>query len=258
MDLEHQLKLNCEQIQNRYASFVYSLSEYVIKKGVGASKLRRFILNLPASQSSRNRDKLKKADDIDEIFDLTEDCASFVHYDIYQSIRDTFCSGWKDFPELNYPKDFRDYIERHTIEEFSKSIPNLKEKHAKMASKELTFKFDNIHVHDRVIKLEDLRMVVAKVLRLHPSEVLLIDVEKGCVIVTFLIPTSVAEDIFAQKLSSSQVKEFEMLSVLWIRCGNFEMKFTTGVPSDVNQEENPQISDSGDSMCVHGKMPGIL
>lgn len=243
MNLEHQLELNCKKIHDQYACFASSILKYVMKKRVGFKELRHFIFNLPASP---NRDKLRKADDIYDIFDLTNECASFLHYEIYQSIRDEFCSDWKDFPELNYPVHFRAFIEKHTIDELFKTIPNLKEKHDRMAYKELTFKFGNIHVSDKVVKLDELRKIVAKVLERHPSEIELINVEKGCVIVTFLILTSVAAEIFGPdgRLSASQVKEFEELSVLWLRCGDFEVDFT------VNK---PQISDSGDSMYTCGK-----
>ena len=227
--------MRLDTIHFKYASFVSSLCERVKKNKVTVPTLRTFLLRLQAFESDKEqsllplevREKLEQATTIHFIFDLIgKECASFYHYDIFQSIKEKFCAKCKH-PDLNYSKHFQDYIKQLKISEFFSINPNLKKEFSD--SEELAFKIGSIKMDDKVDVLENLKFGIAKILGVNPSTIKLVSVEKGCVIVNFLIPTAVAEIIFASsnKLSGNQIEQFQSLSVLWIKCGDYFMDFPT-------------------------------
>lgn len=84
-------------------------------------------------------------------------------------------------------------------------------------SKELVLKID-IESTARLAKLKVLKSAVAKILGLKSVSLRLVDVTDGCVVVTFLIPTLVAEIVFNKYvvLADEQVEKFKAQSVLWL------------------------------------------
>ncbi len=62
---------------------------------------------------------------------------------------------------------------------------------------------------------------------LNPSALELVDIEDGCVIVTFLIPASIADAIFISDkvFTSQQEDKFRAASVLWLKCNGYTFDF---------------------------------
>lgn len=85
----------------------------------------------------------------------------------------------------------------------------------------------DIESTSELAKLAKLRIAVAKILKLNPAVLRLLDVEEGCVVVTFLIPTPVAEIIFNKhsNLSIEQEEEFQALKILWLECNDQTFSF---------------------------------
>lgn len=150
---------------------------------------------------------------------------------------------------MKYPEHFKIFINLHKISEFFESNPKLRGKYS--GASELVFKIENIEMSDKLCKIVNLRYAMAAILKQKPSKLELVSVEKGCLLVAFLIPTAVAEVIFAadEMLSTNQIKELRSLSILWLKCGDR----TIEVVPEGNTEENSQISDSGDSVAIQIK-----
>ena len=255
-DVEMQLELNLEEIQQRYALFVFSLCQSVIQKGMTVKDLSLYLMNLPALECNDDKEKhkllagvkakLQDASTIHEIFSLlSQECASFLNYGVFQSILDDHKISTGNSDELNYSKHLKDYLERHRISEFVELNPKL-EKFNSNASKKLILKF-NISLSSRVTRVFNLKKAVAKILRLKPSALQLVGVEEGCVVVTFLIPS------FVTMLITEQVQEFKELPVLWLKCGDqefhFEEKFSS--PDD---KYDPQVNAAGMLLLSIGKL----
>ena len=213
----------------QFAHYVSSIIDCVVDRDVGVQRLRAFLLELPtfASGEEENQgrllsgveEKLEKAGTIYEIFNLIrKECASFLNYDIYLSIQNKFCSDVK-CDDFKYPERLKAYINEHKVKEFF-DINSQLEKITE-ASKKLCLKLD-IEVTSKVTKLVDLKSTVAALLGLKPSALRLYSVEEGCVVVTFLIPFFVVDIVFAAgRMTSKTMKSFQELSVLWMKCGNF-------------------------------------
>ena len=225
MDLEHQLQNNSDKIQDQYASYVYNLCECLIDKGITVAQLRTRLSN----QLSANH--IKEADTPNKIFDIVSEYASFFHHHIFQSIQDEFCeaSDCERRPQLKYSERFKNFINLHKISEFLDTNPQLKSKYT--GSKELIFKIDDIQMSDKLVKVVDLKHDIANILKVKPSELQLVKIEDGCILVKFLISAAVADTIL--KLSACQEKEFQKLLILSLKCGSYELVF-----SNVNSGKN--------------------
>ena len=252
MNLEYQLRRRNDKIQTQYALFKSCIITCVKREGVDVADLRSFVLELPAFANDSQpillhgiKEELHQATTINEIFDLIgEKCASFFHYEIFDSIKSAYCTTPLDDekPKLDYVEHFKKYIELIKISEFFNINPKLKEKYSNSETIENTFKVGKINMSSKISTAINLRDAIASNLDILPATLKLVSIEEGCVIVTFLIPTVVAEIIFANvnKLNSQQVERFQSLSIFWLRCGNFMQRF---IP-ELDHQEDTLISQS--------------
>lgn len=242
-DVEQQLELNLEAIRRRYALFVSSLCQSVIQKGITVEDFRLYLLNLPALECDDDNEKHKllsgvkakiwDASTIHNIFSLLSlECASFLNYDIFQSILDDYKIPVQNSDALKYPEHLKAYLHKHKLSEFVEINPRL-EKFTGDDSKRLILKF-KITLPSRVTRVLDLKKTIAKILRLKPSALQLVGIEEGCVIVTFLIPS------FLANFTAEQIQEFQASSVLWFKCGDQEFHFR-----ESSQDSNPQVDIAG-------------
>ena len=235
-DLKYILKQNRKQIINQYARYVSCLCSSLKKKGVDVEELSTFVLQLPAfspDEEDELQDKrllsemkmeIEEAKTVNKIFNLIGDkCASFLNYDIFQSILENYCSDM-DCEQFQYPEKLQAYIDRHNIKEFFEINPQLEKFVDK--SKKLKLKID-IDVTTKAAKIVDLKSSVASVLGLNPSALRLFSIEEGCVIATFLIPVSIAQAIFTRErgITSGQREGLRGLKVLWMKCDDYEYDF---------------------------------
>ena len=233
MDLKQQLEMNLEQITRRYTSYAYYILTSIQERGVSVNNLRSYLLNLTAFQSGSKEQckllsgmeaELNEADTINKIFDLLScNCASFFNFQVFQLIADDF--GIKENERLNYPEHLKAYINMHKISEFIAINPALEKKHR--GSEKLIFKFD-IELTCKVAKVSELQEAVAKILGLKASTLQLLNIEEGCVTVTFHIPAEAADIIFVQdkQFTPGDIEDFQALSVLWLECNGGKYGFS--------------------------------
>ena len=173
---------------------------------------------------SSHRADLEKAVDLYDIFNLlVTEYASFLNYNIFQLIEDKYQLN-KGQEDLKYPEHLVAYINRHKVSEFIEINPFL-QKFTK-TSKQLVLKFD-IESTCRLSNFLNLKKAVANILGLKSSALRLLSIAEGCVVVTFLLPAFIAEDIFTGEnpLTQHQKQEFRTLAVLWLESNNCRIVF---------------------------------
>ena len=236
MDLKQQLEVDFEEIIRQYGSYVNCILTSIQAKGISVNNLRSYLASISAFQSgfykeeckllSAVKPELEKASTINEILDLlTWNCASFFNYRIFQFLVDEY--DIKDTRNrLKYPEYLKEYVEKHEISEFIAINPALK-KVKDESSKRFVLKFD-IELTCKVARIDDLLIAVAKILGLRASTLQLLGIEEGCVVVTFLIPSVVADVVFVsnKKFSTEDVEEFRASSVLWLECNGCRYDFS--------------------------------
>ena len=200
-----------------------NLCNCLIHKKVTVVELRIFLSNLPFQCGLPEiQDKLQEADTLYKIFHLVgAECASFFHYDIFQCIQNEFCeaSDCESNPKLKYSEHFKAFINLHKISEFFDTNPQLKMEYT--GHEKLVFKIDSIQMSDKLVRVVELRHAVAKILKVKSSELRFVNIEGGCMLVTFLTSAAVAKTI--PELSADQKEEFQKLSILYIKCGDYSL-----------------------------------
>lgn len=169
--------------------------------------------------------ELKQTKTVSDIFNfLVTECSSFLNCDIFFDMMKKFEIA-EDQEDLEYHKHLKDYIESHKISEFVKINPLLKDK---KGYKELTLKYD-IEYTCNLAKVTELKYSIADILNILPAAVHIVDVSEGCIIVTFLIPSSVAIVLFPPKFEIAfPLAKIKAASVHWMKCNGRHFQFANG------------------------------
>ena len=197
-----------------------------LKGKVSPEDLRSDLLAMPAtdysvqelSLLSDHKAELEKAVTINAIFDfLIDKCVSFLNYDIFQFMVKTYSIDHGQ-EELKYPELLKDYLEEHRVSDYLE-IKARSDYPRKSCSKKLVLKMD-IHLTSKLSRINDLRTAIAEVWGMKPAALEILDIGDGCVMVTFLIPTPVANVIFNSHtiLTRQRKKKIQALAVLSLEC----------------------------------------
>lgn len=228
-----QLDQELQNIIRLYGSYVSCIRESLKAKGVQVGDLCSDLLTISAfnhTQQKRmllhsHKAELEGATDLNRFFNiLITEYASFLNYEIFQVILDKYHLN-KGQEEFKYPDHLDAYLRKHKVSEFVQINPLLKKVAA--TSKELVLKIDIVSTSE-LAKLKKLKTGVAQILGLKPAAIQLLDIKEGCVVVTFLIPTGVAEIIFTKQMiiTKEQEREFKALSILRLECNGLAFDFS--------------------------------
>ena len=208
----------------------------ITKQNVSAKDVSIFLMSLTAFNHDKQQDvllsgsNLKDAHDIGDIFIiLLEEYASFMNYEIFQTMQERYVID-EGQEALKYPVHLKEYVEKHKITEFVEIKGGLRVIHEKSSgtSQKMTLKID-IKETCKLARLTDLKFEIAKILDITLLGLQLLDVEKGCVVVTLLVVNSIVNAIFTGEkkeiLTQEQMEMFQNLSVQWLKCKEYEWNF---------------------------------
>lgn len=161
------------------------------------------------------RTSLERATSIDGIFIVLSKICSFHDCHIFQSIVREYGLD-QGLVELRYPEYLKAYMEGHKVSEFIRINPLL-EKFAD-SSHPITFKFD-IESTCTLADLNKFKLSVTKILGLNEAALRLLDIDEGCITVTYNISPSIADVIFTSDkiFTAKEIKEFQAASVEWLK-----------------------------------------
>ena len=138
-----------------------------------------------ASLLEDHRQELIKATEIEDVFFVIDPYLSYFNYELLQIIIGTHGTAKDKQNMQQYLNDFSEYCKKVPCVEFD--VPNSRE----CKSTKIKFKLD----YDKnQLKLGDVKRIqrcIAAILNLKPSTLSLHCIEDGCVIFTFLMPTSI-------------------------------------------------------------------
>ena len=235
-DLHLRLDKELDDITKQYSKYVRHIRETLKDKGVTVDDLSSNLLTVTAFAHetqqrmllSTHETELESAASVNKIINLlAKEYASFLNYEIFQFIVDTYHID-QGQDELKYPELLEAYLNRHRVCEFVEINPQLE--NIASSSKELVLKID-IDVTSSLAKIKDLKTSIAKILKLKSVTLRLFRVSHGCVEVTFQMPAPVAECIFNEHtiFTEEQLKQFQSLSVVKLECGSCSFSFADKV-----------------------------
>ena len=207
----------------------------IINKNVSVRLFLFFLKGLPDCACVFDSLSSEENTDIINVFELIgEKLASYLHYEIFQCILNKYCDPReKDCDDFKYPEYLEDYIAHLDIKHFLEINSKLSE--ISGDTKKLCLKID-MDETTKITKIKDLESSIAKIFKptLRPSELQLIDVKKGCLILTFLIPATAADAIFGKEFNKNQIEMFRSLSVLWLQCKDIKVDCREYIDDDTN------------------------
>lgn len=251
MNLKLVLKDKLQSIMRKYSLYVRHIRLSLKDKGVSVRDFCSDLLTMPATDLahqelnpfSSHKAELKKATNLNDIFDLlVTEYASFLDYDIFQSIVDTYQIDHGQ-EELKYPEHLKLYLEKHKLSEFIEVNP-LQKKFTALSA-ELVLKID-IELTTKMSKIIDLKQAIAKNLRINFSTLRLLDIRDGCVVVSFLMPIPVAELIFNKHtlITEKQEEQFRALKVMRLECNGCTFNFAAKELKSKNSDCTYQKADT--------------
>ena len=223
--------------------YVKRIRETLQDKGVTAKDLSANLLNISAFNHdkteqqlmlmSAHKAELEKAVDLYDVFKLVSTVyASFLNYDIFQFIVNIYQIDHGQ-EELKYPQHLRTYINKHKLSECLHGFRDITD-----GSSKLILKID-IEATSRLSKIIDIQSAIASILGMNFETLQLLNISDGCVVVTFLIPTHIAEIVFNKvtAFTGKQVQMFQAQSILTLECNSYTYSFVEKHCDDTDQKD---------------------
>ena len=177
---------------------------------------KSFFSNSKESDEQRDaREKLKSAKTIGNILHCVGIYYPFWEFDLFEKIM-IWWDIKKDDDRLKYVDYFKAYALKHKISEFMEINQALKRKY--VAPNEIVLKFD-ASLHESIHKVLGYKESLANILGTRTTLLRLIDVKKGCVVVTYVLPTDIARQMFTKEewFTISQKEKLKDLSIIWFQ-----------------------------------------
>jgi hypothetical protein len=241
--LRQQLQRNLIAIQESFAGYIDCIQQALVEKGVRLQRLKSYLVRLPCVCGDQNfmllsskKDDIEEAVDIYDLFMKLDGCTSFLNCFIFEKIVIQFKID-EGQESLQYPKELRRYVEKHTISQFIEVHPVLN--NYTDGTKKLVLILD-IELTCKFSKLVDIGHSVARLMNMDECALLIHNVGKHCVIATFLIHSLVADKIFtgpaASIFSIGQKDQLRNLSVLQLKCNGYDFNIHLNAEVITNPE----------------------
>ena len=220
-DLRQRLEHKLRQILIQFHDYKLYIQKYLEVKPVDIVDFCDSIRGIPVYDCSGTKftlvssQLLTNVQDYSKVFDTLGKFTSFLNYDLFEYVIEKYKIERKE--ALEYPDHLDKYINGIKITEFNIIKPI--ETNITDETKQLIIIMPcNSTCH--LANVRNLRKHVANVMNLDRSGVLIYDIGVGSVVVTFLIPTSVAEFIFTEDhyFTPQLVKCFESLHIQQLKC----------------------------------------
>ena len=239
-DLRGRLQFESQEIMMRFQELVSATIESLIRRNVSHDKLVSHVMTLGAFKPVVKEppvplfqycfQKLEAADTIPKIFLILKDYFSFFNYHIVEHIIKMLGTK-EDITRLQrYKERFNQYAKRRIFECWPEFGPVSDADHA-----DVFVKVDSQYENYTVAEMKVFCHKLGEILRVSSQGILrLCRVEKGCIQLTFQVPSFVQLEIFP--LSREQEKALEAEGVITLTCGEYQLPSLT---------ENPQCDVSG-------------
>ena len=240
-DLRQQLRANLTMIIDDYADYTDCIAVSLVEKKVDIKRLKTYCLSLHPGRdehnlmplSSRAGNALEGLDNVYDIIGRLRNFTSFLDYHLFEKLIQKFKID-ETQEELKYPEKLQQYIEKHTVSEFMEVHPVLNDPKYVDDTKNLVIILNVQQVTCQMREVVNIGQVVPHIMNLDQSQLLIHNIGGGCVTVTFLIPTLVAEHIFSGRIfSQEQIQELQNVSVMMLKCNGYE--FDLSSPSGKNK-----------------------
>ena len=158
---------------------------------------------------------LHNAGNIEDVLYIIKDYFSFFNYRVIEHIVDGLGTDQDRVELQNYERDFDEYSKRRVYECPPEYGSNSDAEHV-----DLIVKLDSVYENYTVKELMKFQCRLSRTLHVSSQSVRLLQVEEGCLKLTFQVPSFVQQEIFP--LSSEQESALAAEGVIRMTCGEYQ------------------------------------
>ena len=225
-DLRARLKKETRQIMIQFYYLLTDFCKSLTSRNVSVEDIKRELMVLEAFDDDDGHcpvfheqiEELEHASTIDQVFKVIKVFCSFVNYELIECLI-TRVGSDEDMARLEkYKEAFIDYARRR--------ICQCSQKTAMSAPGQcnMYLKLDTHRVYSQKLSLNDLRefrLNISVLLKISLHCLRLCCIDKGCIRLTFQIPSFVKQRVFP--LTSEQESHLIQLGVIQLICGDYEI-----------------------------------
>ena len=225
-ELRSRLRVESQEIMIKFQQLLSTVYESLCEQKIPVNKLVTHLLSLgafdPVSKDSQKPllqtffQELRSAESIEDVLWVIRDYFSFFNYHVIEHIVNGLGTAQDKVELQNYKKDFHQYSKRRIFECPPIYGPMSDADHAV-----LDLKVDSAFEQFTVEELDNFQYRVSRIFCVSPQSVLrLCQVHKGCLQLTFQVPSFVQQEIFP--LSSEQEETLAAEGVIRLTCGDYQ------------------------------------
>ena len=224
-ELQSRLRVESDDIMCKFQHLFSTVYESLRTREIPVERLVTHLLSLrafdPVIEGSRKplfqtfSKKLQKARSIEKVLWIIEDYFSFFNYHVIEHIVSELGTDQDKVELRNYNDEFDRYSKRRVFECLPAFGSVSEANHA-----DLVLELDPVYEQFTVKAVEDFRYRLNGILHLSQGALRLCQVEEGCFLLTFQVPSFVQQEIFP--LSSEQERALVAEGVIKLTCGNYE------------------------------------
>ena len=221
-DLHFKLSQDVKNIKKSFAELIYNICMSIESRGVDVDKLALCALSFGAYESRENQKPLLGEDEkelmsstrIVQAFLVIRRHISFYNHELLKHITDNhdLCSDDDRKQMTDYCHEFRQFCQRKVFE-----VPSgtFKQDTAKSKKRKSFVVIMTKHEADPNLEfVNEAKVQIALILQLKPSTLRLEQIDPGCLMLVFSVPTFVARKLFPLSPSTQAKLEAEGLLVL--------------------------------------------
>lgn len=211
-NLEFKIRLDMDQIQKSFATLQTDIRKSLKDKGIPTQDIVAHVIGFGVDEIDVQ--KLEVETSLDRVFIVlrTKLYWSFLECDLLDSIVENYGNDTDHDRMEKYKGELKSFCDRR-LSEVPQGTLHLSDDQTRERI------IAKLNIGDpRLSVIKDLKMKICKVLSIEPCILRIMEVKKGCIQVTFLIPIHVSEILLTESLTIAQRHSLEALSVLSLTC----------------------------------------
>ena len=213
-ELEHRLRMESKAIITQFRILQNKFLDSIEKQGITASKLVQY-LDVEITNALKQQTIDTNPTTVDAVKEFIKKSTSFYDYELIRYMIELTGTNEDKDQLKQYEEAFLVYAKRRVYE--CPAIFHTSGDHAKT---ELHVKLDSMYDDHKLKELKDFQYRLWSILNISVYICHLKSIEKGCFLLTFLIPYQIQKTVFP--LSDQQEKALVELGVRQLICGDYQ------------------------------------
>ena len=197
------IKKTMKQLEKKFRVLVSSTKKHMITESVDVSELCDAVTNLPTTLKEEHKkfikekeDEISKAEGIDKVFRIANKYWDFLNYSLLQYIIDEYGSDEIQSEMEAFDEEIRSFRRNTLLKPFSKVYKRKPELENEKEMKKLISVHEKIDLATATLEdVEKFRNKLCSELSLYEFSLQLAEIQDGCLMLTWLVSTSLVAHV---------------------------------------------------------------